>query len=332
MIVKNEESIIERCLDCIKDVVDEINIVDTGSTDRTKELVRKYTSRIFDFDWIDDFSAARNYSFQRATKEYILWLDADDVLFEEDVKKLLELKQSLDPSIDAVAMNYHVKVDDRGALLYGVKRNRLVRRDKHFKWNGRVHEVIQVFGNQLQSDIAVKHMPMEKDEYRNIRIYESMIASGEMLTPRNLYLYADELMYHQRFEEAIEYFNKFLETDQGTIEACCKLSDCYHFVGDPEQSLEWDLRGLLYGVPNAELCCRIGYYFMQKNDLEAAIFWYKLATSIPRKESSTQDQTYELLVPHLQLSTCYFQLKNYKLAQEHNEMARKYNPEIPSMY
>ncbi|TCP19985.1 glycosyl transferase family 2 [Scopulibacillus darangshiensis] len=60
MIVKNEEAVICRCLDSVKDLVDEINIVDTGSTDRTKEIIKQYTDRIFDFAWIDDFAAARN--------------------------------------------------------------------------------------------------------------------------------------------------------------------------------------------------------------------------------------------------------------------------------
>ena len=81
MIVKNEEDVIGRCLDSVSDLVDEINIVDTGSTDRTKEIVAKYTDRIFDFEWIDDFSAARNFSFQQATRQYILWLDADDIFY-----------------------------------------------------------------------------------------------------------------------------------------------------------------------------------------------------------------------------------------------------------
>ena len=84
MIVKNEEAVIARCLDSVKDLVDEINIVDTGSTDNTKEIVQQYTKRPFDFEWIDDFAAARNFSFQQATKDFILWLDADDFFtFEE---------------------------------------------------------------------------------------------------------------------------------------------------------------------------------------------------------------------------------------------------------
>lgn len=68
MIVKNEEEVIGRCLESVKNLVDEINIVDTGSTDNTKKIVEPFTDRIFDFQWIDNFAAARNFSFQQATK------------------------------------------------------------------------------------------------------------------------------------------------------------------------------------------------------------------------------------------------------------------------
>ena len=84
MIVKNENLVLENCLNSVKDLVDEIIIVDTGSTDNTKEIAKKYTDKIYDFKWVDDFSKARNYSFSKATKDYILWLDADDYLAEKE--------------------------------------------------------------------------------------------------------------------------------------------------------------------------------------------------------------------------------------------------------
>ena len=76
LIVKNEADRLDNCLKSVAEAVDEIIIVDTGSTDETKEIARRYTDKVYDFTWCDDFSAARNESFRHATKDYILWLDA----------------------------------------------------------------------------------------------------------------------------------------------------------------------------------------------------------------------------------------------------------------
>ncbi|PAD69613.1 hypothetical protein CHH83_08055 [Bacillus sp. 7586-K] len=97
MIVKNEEKVIERCLSSIAHLVDEVVVVDTGSTDKTKEIVSKYTSNIYDFEWVDDFSIARNFAASKATGKWILVLDADEYVDEENFKSFtLELKNDSD--------------------------------------------------------------------------------------------------------------------------------------------------------------------------------------------------------------------------------------------
>ena len=68
MIVKNEEDVIGRCLECVSDIFDEIIVVDTGSEDKTRDIVKKYTKNLYYFKWIEDFAAARNYAFSKATK------------------------------------------------------------------------------------------------------------------------------------------------------------------------------------------------------------------------------------------------------------------------
>ena len=72
MIVKNEEDVLERCLESAAGLVDEIIIVDTGSTDRTRKIAARFTDKIFDFSWRDDFSAARNASFSHASMDYCI--------------------------------------------------------------------------------------------------------------------------------------------------------------------------------------------------------------------------------------------------------------------
>ena len=89
MIVKDEEDVIDRVLTCSNRFADEIIIVDTGSKDKTKEICKNFTDKIYDFVWCDNFSLARNFSFSKATKEYIMWLDADDYITEQNIQKII---------------------------------------------------------------------------------------------------------------------------------------------------------------------------------------------------------------------------------------------------
>lgn len=146
MIVKNEEDVLARCLDSVRHLVDEIVIVDTGSTDRTKEIARSYTARVIDFPWSDDFSAARNFSFSHAAMDYIFWLDADDILPAEEQTKFLTLKHTLSPDIDSVTMIYSLAQDEDGKTISSVRRNRLIKRANRFRWHGVVHEYLEVWG------------------------------------------------------------------------------------------------------------------------------------------------------------------------------------------
>ncbi len=88
MIVKNEEKMLERTLPNLVKLVDEVIIVDTGSADDTKKIAQKYTSKIYDFPWINDFSAARNESLKFAEGDWVIWVDADEFVKEEDMDKI----------------------------------------------------------------------------------------------------------------------------------------------------------------------------------------------------------------------------------------------------
>lgn len=87
MIVKNEEDVLARALDSVKELADEMIIVDTGSEDRTKDIARRYTQKVFDFEWEDDFAAARNFACRKASMDYWMWLDADDIVTENELKR-----------------------------------------------------------------------------------------------------------------------------------------------------------------------------------------------------------------------------------------------------
>ena len=114
MIVKNEEKVLGRCLESAAGLVDEMVIVDTASTDATRAVALSYTDRVYDFPWRDDFAAARNFAFSKGRMEYLLWLDADDVLLPADREAFLDLKRTLSPEVDVVMLPYHSGLDAMG--------------------------------------------------------------------------------------------------------------------------------------------------------------------------------------------------------------------------
>lgn len=336
MIVRNEENSLERCLSCVKDIVDEIVIVDTGSTDKTKEIAASCGAVVYDFEWVDDFAAARNYSFARATCEYILWLDADDWIQEADRKRLKKLKASLDPDIRTVTMPYLLAFDSEGNVTSSLRRNRLVRRDGQFQWVGPVHEYLAVDGSSLDSDVCITHRKDKAYTDRNLRIYRKRAEQGEDFSPRDLYYFANELREHACYEEACDYYERFLASGQGWIEdnyqACLKLADCLERTGDTVRLFQALCRTLQYDTPRSEFCCRLGAYLMAQERYAQAAYWYELAIALPERESmGLKDASSSTWLPHLQLCVCCSRLGDSHKANYHNEMASLYYPSHPSV-
>lgn len=139
LIVKNEERNLPRCLNSIKGLVDEIVIVDTGSTDKTKEIALDFNCKVIDFKWCNDFSKARNVSIDNATGEWILFLDADEEIPKED---LLELKFKMEKEKKVEAyffrlVNFIKGKDIGSAIVLRAFRNRA-----EYRFKGALHEQI----------------------------------------------------------------------------------------------------------------------------------------------------------------------------------------------
>ena len=291
MIVKNEENTLKRCLKSVRDIADEIIIVDTGSMDSTRQVATEFTNKIYDFPWVDDFSKARNYSFSKATKDYILWLDADDIILSEDRVKFIDLKESISSNVDAVMMKYNTGFDSQGKVIFSYYRERLSKRSNNFKWREPVHEYLEIGGNIINSDICITHAKQSAvHSNRNIQIYESILSSGTKLSLRGTYYYARELKDNGRYKDAAEQFNFFLKSGSGWVEdniaACGELAKCYLLLGEDEKALSAMLQSFTYDLPRAELCCQIGYYFKSKNKFKHAVFWFKTALKLEKPQDS----------------------------------------------
>ncbi len=334
MIVRNEEAVLARCLDSVKDVVDEIIIVDTGSTDTTKQIALQYTENVYDFYWINDFSAARNESFSKATMDYCMWMDADDIFSEGEQRKFLQWKQNATPSsmADVVMMKYATAFADNGQPTFLYYRERLLRRDKGFIWKGRVHEAITPCGTIEHLDIYLEHHST-KTTYskRNLQIYEEMQSAGEPFSPRDLFYYGRELYYHQQYANAIQILSDFLTKPaafvENQVEACRIAAYCCYPLNKPTLALEFLLKGLSYRVPSGELCCDIAKHYFDRQQYEEAIFWYQSALHAPQKTENggfILEQCYGYL-PALQLSVCYDRLHNIPNALKYHKLAGNYS-------
>lgn len=333
MIVKNEEKVLERCLHSVDGVFDEIIIVDTGSTDSTINIAKKYTNKVFEIEWIDDFSYARNFSFSKATSDYIMWLDADDVVSDINRKKLIEIKSNNSKDVDVYMLKYNTAFDENNKPTFSYYRERILKRTMNFKWKDEVHEAITPRGNIKYCDIEIEHRSIKNVvSDRNLRIYEKIISSGKILTPRQKFYYSRELYYNEKYDEAIKSFNEFINSNEGWVEnsinACLDLSYCYIVKKDLNNALVALFKSFLSDNPRAEIVCQIGYVFQLRKQYNLAIYWYKQALSIPINQKSgafCMLDAYNYL-PCIELCVCYYNLGDIENSIKYNNLAGKYKP------
>ncbi|HLJ96642.1 MAG TPA: glycosyltransferase, partial [Gemmataceae bacterium] len=142
MIAKNEEANLPTCLTSVKDLVHDMTIVDTGSTDRTKDVASQLGARVIDFAWVDSFAAARNESIRWATGDWILWLDGDEHFDADNRDKLRILFTKLKPELAAYVIKQRSAPEHAGNSATLVDQVRLFRNRPEIRWRYRVHEQI----------------------------------------------------------------------------------------------------------------------------------------------------------------------------------------------
>ncbi len=337
MIVKNEEKNLDKCLSSIFDVVNEIIIVDTGSIDKTIEIAKKYNARIYNFKWINDFSKARNYSFEKATCDYIMWLDADDYITRENKEKLKEKLKLMTGNEDCIYLKYVTGFSVDNTPNFYFFRERIVKRARKFLWYECVHEHLKVLGNLIKWDVSIYHSKKEgKYSVRNLNIYRNLEKNDYDFTTRALYYYGTELNNHGYKKEAIEKFNTFLNKSdcfkEDGINTCLYLADLYEQQDDIERAIDVLFYSFKYDIPRAEICCRIGSLILKKLQYNMAIYWYLIASKceIPDTIGFIRKEYFDF-VPFIELSVIYDLLNNKEEAIRYHELAKKISPNHPSV-
>ena len=281
MIVKNEEKVLARCLDSIVDLMDEIIIVDTGSTDATKEIAARYTDKVYDFAWIQDFSAARNFAFSKATKEYIYTADADEVLDKENHKRFADLKQVLLPEIEMVQMKYGNQLSHGTTYNFDEEyRPKLFKRLREWTWIEPVHEQVRLDPVVFDSDIVITHKPHDNHAKRDFQVFQKQIREGKTLSKRLHHMYAMELYIsgdEEDLAEAEPFFAATAVDPSRSIdevkEAACVVCRSARMREDSHTLLKMSLKDLLT-EGSSEMCYELGEYFFAAGDYEEAAMWY----------------------------------------------------------
>ena len=333
-IVKDEEKVLERILKCAQKFADEIIVVDTGSADKTKEIALKYTDKVYDFVWCDDFSKARNFSFSKAKCDYVMWLDADDFLFKKDIEKLKKLKSE---EFDVAFLPYVSGFDENFKPTFMFERERVLRREKNFVWQEPVHEVIAPYGKSVHKDIKIFHFQSEKERTgRNLKIYEKRVASGEKLSPRSQFYYARELFFNNHYEKAILTFQEFLKRDdawvENKIEACLNLSNCYLMTKKTDEALKILFSSFFFDLPRAEILCQIGKIYASF-DKTKAIYYYRLALGChpDTSKGSFVSTSFYNFTPAIELCLLYYEIGDLKTSFKYHKLSQKFNPTHPSV-
>ncbi len=331
MIVKDEELVLARCLDCVLPFADEIIVVDTGSADGTVRIAEKYTQKVYSFAWRDDFSAARNFSFSKATCGLVMWLDADDVVSERDARRIAALKSEME-NYD-VAMLPYVAASEGGRATYCYYRERIFRRSFAFEWKGAVHKAGEPRDRIRRSDAAVTHRKSKPAQpMRNLRIYQKLISGGAKLSPRDLFYYGRELHFNGMHAECAAVLERYLKGEgwaPDRTEACLTLSAAYSALGDEERALSALLRSFSVGAPDSRACCMLGERLLASGDLNAAKFWYSAAAALPRgaKNGGFYQADYCDFIPYMQLCVINYRLGDVAEAERCNSLAAQARPD-----
>ena len=263
MITKNEEKNLPNCLASAKAIVDEIIVVDTGSNDQTKEIARVFGARVFDLNWHDDFSEARNFSLSKACGDWILILDADEVISDSDsdhLREIIDQQNTAPRAFSIVTRNYTMQAntigwvantgqypaEEAGAGWIPSEKVRLFKNDHRIQFEYPIHEIVDPCLKRLgipirNCEIVVHHYGKlnETQKNRKSRTYYAIgrkklaELGGNGVALRELAIQAGHLEKH---DDAIDLWQRYIKQKPDDAEAFVNLGSAYFNLGIYDQA------------------------------------------------------------------------------------------------
>jgi len=338
IIGKNEEKNIEKCLAPLVPYGFEIIYVDTGSTDRTKELAAKYTDHIYDFEWIGDFSAARNYSLQKASHNYVLVIDCDEFLTEIDLEGI---EQAISEHPRGIGMVLRINYcESEGMQTYSPDRVERLFHKRYYHYNYTIHE--QVCDIHTNSTYCERYdIPLTLDHIGYVGNDEAMRAKVE----RNNELLFKEIEKHpddpyfyfqvgqsynliSDYENAYIYYKKAFELPLNTEElwvqsmAVTFINSMTH-TGRSEEALEFFNSIYDYFATSADFYCNMGNIYLNLKNPQPlkAMMEYLKASQCP----NAQEEGSNTFVPYYNMGLVNEMLGNIPTAVSFYQKSAVYN-------
>ncbi len=290
LIVKNEENTLGRCLDSIHGHVDEIIVVDTGSRDGTRDLARRYTDKLFEFPWRHDFAAARQFSFDRASGDWVFWVDADDVV--QNPAGIRPAVGSAPSDVNCFYWKYRAGQDAYGNPTCEFWRERCVRNNYNFRWVGRVHEVLVPRSRAVvrrDENVTVVHYRDVASPHRNVRrnleiLQREYAGCRGRPSPRLLHCLGSEYADLGHFDLAIDYLRRYVRVSQWNEEkylALLRIAELRRLQGRHHDAAATaqEALDLIPNWPNACFSLAETFYFLR--DWPQVVRWAEAGQARP---------------------------------------------------
>lgn len=336
MITKNEAENLENCLKSIQPYPFEIVVVDTGSTDNSKEVARRYTDKVYDFEWVDNFSTARNFSISKASHNMILVVDTDELIRELDLEELYRLIEANPKAIGLAKRLDYFDVD-------GIRRVQEVRVDrlfnrKYYEYTNPIHECVRPTGNMTstsyEAPVTLDHVgyicaqdALDAKAMRDIRLLEKQLE----IEKENPYLYfqiAQSYLVMRQEEKAFPYYVEAMKRNPSTeLDYTRVLVKNYGELLLTYDKAEEALSLLSYYDAyenNADYLCLIGKIYLQLNQPLRALPEYIKALTAPSYDSPDARRE----IPSYHIGYIYECFGQTEIARSHYEKCGDYPPAL----
>lgn len=349
-ILKNEAHNIGPMLQSVKGCFDEIHFTDTGSTDATLEFIEKINAHIENkapewqglpkiqvhhFEWINDFAAARNYSFKHSQADYLCWLDLDDRL--SDAGAFINWRDSVLHSAHYWLVLYNYAFDNTGRVECQFVRERVIKNDYGFKWKYFVHEGLvqeegRKFWPQRVSTWWVNHARTDEDRkadhMRNIKLMESH--DVETMPARMKFYYGKELVENGFPEKGSKPLMEAIKSKDLDIHdrvlavqyAAQAAFQCKAY----SQAMELLRNGTMLMLSRAEYWCLLGDVYLAQGQAGEAVQSYQIALTCKPNDLNGVVVVYRHAYeeyPHLQLANIFLQMGDLESASKHVERLKE---------